>query len=51
MEEVCRPTPDETHTSGLILNTKCNLKTCSRRVDLYSCADLQNENYQLLLIC
>jgi hypothetical protein len=50
MEEVCRPAPNETCTFGLILNTECNLKTYTRRVGLYSYADLQNENKELLLM-
>jgi hypothetical protein len=50
MEEVCRPTPNETCIFGLILNTECHLKTCTRRVGLYTYADLQNENKELLLM-
>jgi hypothetical protein len=53
MEEVCRPTPNETCTFGLILNTACHLKAYkyTRIVGIYSYADLQNENKKLLLRC
>jgi hypothetical protein len=42
---------NETCTFGLMLNTACNLKKKNtRRLGLYSYADLQNENKELLLM-
>jgi hypothetical protein len=50
MEEICSPTPNETHTFGLVLNIECDLKIYARRVGLYSYADLQSENKKLLFM-
>jgi hypothetical protein len=48
MEEVCRPTSNETCTSGLIPSTVCHLNIYTRRDGLCSYADLQNENKKLV---
>jgi hypothetical protein len=37
-------------TFGSILNTECHLKTYTRRAGLYSYADSQHQNKELLLI-
>jgi hypothetical protein len=44
MGEVCRPTPNDICSFGLMLNRECHLKTYTIRVGPYSYAELQNEN-------
>jgi hypothetical protein len=49
MEGVCRPSPNEIHTSGSVSNTEGHLNTYRGKAGLYSYSGLQHGNKELLL--